>query len=279
MANIGFLGLGAMGRRMAANFLSAGHSVTVWNRTAAACADLVSAGATLADTPREAASGAEIVISMLTDDAASRAVWMGENGAMEGLEAGSLAVEASTLSLDWISTLGRALGGQGVAFLDAPVAGSRPQAEAKELIFLVGGSDADVTRFEPIAKATAKAVLHAGPRGKGAALKLMVNGLLAVQTAALSEIFEFAAGAGIDAVRAAELLAPVPVTSPAAAFVANQIAAGAHDPMFTIDLMEKDLGYLTANGAAPLLSETRARFAGASARGHGGKHISAVGLT
>ena len=106
----------------------------------------------------------------------------------------------------------------------------------------------------------------------------MINGLLAIQTAALAEILKFAERAGFDASAAVDLMAPVPVTSPAAGFVGKQIAAGAHDPMFTVDLMEKDLGYLTGAGAMPVLSEVRASFARAQAAGHGDKHITAVAL-
>ncbi|MEL7026331.1 MAG: NAD(P)-binding domain-containing protein, partial [Pseudomonadota bacterium] len=187
-------------------------------------------------------------------------------------------IECSTTSPTWIAELNAAAKTKGVSFMDAPVAGSRPQAEAKELVFLAGGSGADIARFEPVSKAMGKAILHAGETGKGAVLKLMVNGLLAVQTAALAEIMAFGAASGIAPEQAVELLSPIPVTSPAASFVAGQIARGAHDPMFTVDLMEKDLGYLAGSQSSPLISETRARFANASERGHGGKHITAVAL-
>ncbi len=121
-----------------------------------------------------------------------------------------------------------------------------------------------------------KAALYAGTAEQAASLKLMINGLLAVQTAAMSEILKFGEAAGFDAAGAVDLLAPVPVTSPAAAFVGKQIAAGQHDPLFTVDLMEKDLGYLVGPRDMPVMSEVRAAFARAQDAGHGGRHITAV---
>ena len=275
MTKIAFLGLGAMGRRMVPHLIAAGHDVTIWNRSPDKSEGL---NATLAPTPADAARGADIVLSMLTDDAASEAVWLGRDGALAAMPDGALAVEMSTVSPGWVLKLARAADDRSLGFLDAPVAGSRPQADAGDLVFLVGGTDHDLARFQPLAEAMGKAVLHAGDRGKGAVLKLMVNGLLAVQTAAMAELLAFGTKGGIDPARAVELLSPVPVTSPAAAFVGGQIARGAHDPMFTVALMEKDLGYLLGGADLPLIAETRARFAAAQARGHGEKHISAVAL-
>ncbi|MDJ1008957.1 MAG: NAD(P)-dependent oxidoreductase [Paracoccaceae bacterium] len=275
MTKLAFLGLGAMGRRMAKNLIAAGHDVTVWNRSPGAADGL---GANTAASPAEAVGGAEMAISMVTDDDAARAVWLGADGALAALPPGALAIEASTVSPGWVAELAAAAGERGSRLVDAPVAGSRPQAEAGELVFLAGGAADDIARFDPVAKAMGKAVLHAGGTGRGAVLKLMVNGLLAVQTAALAELLAFGAKGGLDPETAVALLTPVPVTSPAAAFVAGQIARGAHEPLFTVDLMEKDLGYLLQGAILPLMAETRARFAAAAMRGHGARHITAIAL-
>ena len=274
MTKIAFLGLGAMGRRMVEHLVKADMDVSVWNRSPVAPIDR----AAFAASPAEAARDADIVLTMLTDDAAAQTVWLGAEGALSTMRPGALAVEMSTVSTTWIDHLAQETEARGVGLLDAPVAGSRPQAEAGELVFLIGGTAENVDRFRPLAEAMGKAVLHAGDQGKGIVLKLMVNGLLAIQTAALSELLGFGIRGGIDPNRAVELLSPVPVTSPAAAFVARQIAEKAHDPMFTVDLMEKDLGYLVGGADMPLMEETRARFGAASAKGHGGKHITAVAL-
>ncbi|MEM7722106.1 MAG: NAD(P)-dependent oxidoreductase [Pseudomonadota bacterium] len=276
MTKIAFLGLGAMGTRMATRLTQAGHDVTVWNRTPARTAPLVQAGAASAATPAEAATGAEIVITMLTDDDAARAVWLGPEGAMAGMSPGALAVEASTVSPGWITDLANAAATANLRFLDAPVAGSLPQAEAGALLFLGGGAADDITRFTPVAHAMGKAIVHAGPNGQGIVLKMMVNALLAVQTAAMAELLAYGAAQGLDPAVAVEMLTPVPVTSPAAAFVAGQIANKEHDPMFPIDLLVKDLGYLLNDTPAPVMASVRDAFRAAQSRGLGDRHISAI---
>ena len=131
MNKIAFLGLGAMGLRMAANLVNAGHSVTVWNRDPAKAAPRAALGAGIAGTPKAAAGGAEIVIAMVRDDEASRRVWLDpETGALGWLGRHAIAVESSTLSVGWVKALAAAAGERGISFLDAPVVGSRPQAEA-----------------------------------------------------------------------------------------------------------------------------------------------------
>ncbi len=277
MTRITFLGLGAMGQRMARRLIDAGHDVTVWNRSPGAAASLAAAGAARSDTPHAASAGAEIVISMVTDDDASRAVWMGPDGALAGLAPGALAVECSTLSPDWIAALATAMAERGVRFVDAPVAGSRPQAEAGQLIFLAGGTADDVARLETIAPAMGRAVLHAGPTGQGATLKMIVNALLAVQAGSMAELLRYSETRGLDPQRTLELLGDVPVMSPAASVLGAQILSGQHDPMFTIDLLVKDLGYLLRDAAtAPITTATRDAFEKAQAAGHGSAHISAV---
>src|ERR1700761_3541667 len=142
MTKIAVLGLGAMGSRMAANLLKAGHQVTVWNRTPDVAAALVAAGAKQVLTPREAAMGADFVIAMVRDDEASRTIWLApETGALAGLAKDAIAIESSTLSPSWVRELGGVVAKKGVAFLEAPVAGSRPQAEAGQLVYLVGGNE------------------------------------------------------------------------------------------------------------------------------------------
>lgn len=140
MSKLAILGLGAMGSRMARAAIDRGHQVTVWNRTAGRAAVLQDAGARLASSPRQAVDGADFVFAMVRDDEASRAIWLDpRSGALDGMEAGAVAIESSTLSVSWVQDLAReAALRPGVCFLDAPVAGSRPQADSRQLIFLVG---------------------------------------------------------------------------------------------------------------------------------------------
>ena len=241
---IAFLGLGAMGSRMARRLHDAGYDVAVYNRTPERCEPLRQAGLTVADTPRDAAQGRDVVIGMLRDDDASRTVWLGPvSGALQGLKEGAVAIESSTLSPAWVGELAQHVHGRGAAFLDAPVVGSRPQAEAGKLLYLVGGADADIDRVREVLLQMGGQVQHVGSTGAGMVLKLGVNALFGIQVAALGEVLGMTRRAGIDDGRALALLAKMPVTSPALAGVGNLMAARTFAPMFPIELVEKDLEY------------------------------------
>jgi 3-hydroxyisobutyrate dehydrogenase len=279
MTRITFLGLGAMGQRMAARLVAAGHPVTVWNRSPQAAQALREQGAAVAATPREAAEGADVVISMVFDDAASRRVWLDSaDGALRGMKASAVAIESSTLTPAWIGDLGAALAARGIAFVDAPVAGSRPQAEAGQLIFMAGGDAAAVERVKPLLLAMGGAVHHVGAVGSGAWLKLAVNALFGTQVAAMAEQLALLRGAGVDAERALAALKAMPVTSPAAAGTATLMLAGHFAPQAPVDLIAKDLGYVLASSAQPLplTQAVAARFAAAQRAGLGGENLVAV---
>jgi 3-hydroxyisobutyrate dehydrogenase len=244
MKNISILGVGAMGSRMAASLLKAGYTVTVWNRSVAKTQPLQAMGARVAVTPREAASGAHVVISMLRDDAASRSAWLDRSeGALAGMAAGSIAIESSTLTPVWVRELGQAAQSAGVEFLDAPVAGSRPQAEAGQLIYLVGGPAATLQRADAVLKSMSAAVHHAGDVGSGATVKLMVNALFGMQVAAMAELLGWAKRSGLDASKALEIMGSTPVASPAAKIAGQAMLAGNFTPMFPLELVEKDFSY------------------------------------
>jgi 3-hydroxyisobutyrate dehydrogenase len=226
--HIAFLGLGAMGQRMAARLLAAGHRVSVWNRSPGPAAALQAQGATLAASPREAAQGADVVISMVFDDAASRRVWLDPmDGAALGLSAQAFAVECSTLSPLWVAELAAALP---VPLVDAPVAGSRLQAESGQLIFMAGGSPDAVARVQPLLLAMGGTVHPVGASGSGAWLKLAVNSLFATQVAAMAELLALLRGAGLDPAPLIATLKTMPVTSPAAAGAASLMLAGREPP-------------------------------------------------
>ncbi|MEM8962474.1 MAG: NAD(P)-dependent oxidoreductase [Acidobacteriota bacterium] len=244
MTTIAFLGLGAMGSRMAANLVSAGHEVTVWNRTMERTEALRDLGAAVATSPRAAVTGAEVVISMVRDDVASRHVWLdAEEGAVGALGEDTIAIESSTLTVAWVKELAAALP---CPLLDAPVAGSRPQAEAGTLAYVVGGDGTEFERVRPILEVMGGAIHHVGPVGQGMAMKLVVNAFFGIQVAAMGELVGLARAAGVEAQRTVDVLSALPVTSPALAMVGGAIAADHFAPMFPIDLVEKDLGYVAA---------------------------------
>jgi 3-hydroxyisobutyrate dehydrogenase-like beta-hydroxyacid dehydrogenase len=282
MANISILGLGAMGSRMATNLMMAGHAVAVWNRDPEKAVQLVASGAKHASSPRAAAAGADAVIAMVRDNAASRAVWLDPStGALAGMARGAMAIESSTLTVNWVRELGAAAAKLGIAFLDAPVAGSRPQAEAGQLIYFVGGEASAFARAEPLLKAIGAVVHHAGAVGSGAGVKLMVNALFGIQLAAMGELIGLAKKTGLDAARAIEILGTTPVCSPGARLAAGAMLAGNFTPMFPIELVEKDFGYVVdeadrAGAKVPVSSVTRGVFVDAKSRGLGADNITGV---
>src|ERR1700693_3376147 len=147
---VAIIGLGIMGSGMAGRLLSAGFPVSVYNRNRAKAAPFAGAGATVAGSPREAASKADVIISMVSDDLASRGVWLGDQGALAGVSHGAVLIECSTLTVGWIKELAAAAAQRGCGLLDAPVTGTKPHAASGELSFLIGGSDAALATAQPV---------------------------------------------------------------------------------------------------------------------------------
>lgn len=250
MSHIAFLGLGAMGRRMAARLADAGHDLTVWSRSGVP-EDLPALRAKLAPSPREAARDADVVFSMVADDEASRAVWTDPDaGALASLRPAAIAVESSTLGPAWVADLGARVRAAGADFLDAPVVGSRPQADAGALAFLAGGAPEAVDRVRPLLLTMGNVVHHAGPTPAGAMLKLLVNALFVTQVASLAELLALAGRAGLEVGRALEIMGALPVASPAAKAAGAAMLAGRFEPAFPLALAEKDVRYTLALGAS-----------------------------
>ena len=283
MLNITFLGLGAMGSRMAKHLLDAGYKVTVWNRTASAAQELVGLGAVLASSPREAAEGAEFVISMVRDDEASQRVWLDENdGALAAMPANAIAIESSTVSVDWATKLAKRFEQAGVAFVDAPVAGSRPQAENKQLIYFVGGENNNVEKVLPVLELMGGAIHKCGPVTSGAQVKLLINTLFAVQVASMAEITALLKASSLNENAVLEIIGSTPVCSVAAKLSAQAMLAGKFAPMFPIELVEKDLAYAEnygaeeVNQALPVIHCARDVMLQAKQQGLGDENINAV---
>lgn len=283
MAKIAFLGLGVMGREMALRLVKAGHTVAVYNRTADRTRPLVAAGARAAPTPAEAAAGAEIVISMVADDAASRAVWFGPDGALAGLSTpGALAVESATLSRAWVLDLDAAARRRGFDFLDCPVTGGPDGARDGRLTLLVGGASATLGRAWPVLKAYAGRALRFGPVGAGTAYKTMVNLMGAVQAVALAEGLLTAERAGLDLKTVAEALKSGAVASPLVKYLVERMTTGNHDDVyFAARWRLKDASYglalaTEAGQATPISALATELFRLAVARGWGDKNSSVV---
>ena len=276
MTRIAFLGLGAMGQRMAAH-LAEQHELTVYNRTPSRAQKLVELGATLAETPAEAVREAQVVISMVTDDAASEQLWLAnDQSAIHGLRQGALVIESSTVTPGWIARLGERITARGARLIDAPVAGSTPQAEARQLAILVGGDAQDLERARPVLSEMGSTILLVGELTHGAILKLVVNALFASQVALMAELLQAVEGAGLDPDKILGLLSKMPVTSPAAAGAANLMLAADHAPRFPVNLVSKDLGYARELGTMPVVAAAHTRFELARREGLGEQNISVV---
>ncbi len=281
MSKIAVMGVGAMGSRMAARWLDAGHAVTVFNRSRGRVDPLVAAGATAAVSAREAAAQADVVVSMVTDDDAAHAVWLDpSHGALAAVRPGAVVVESSTVTPQWPRTLAEQAARVGVEFVEAPVAGSRPQAEQGQLIVFAGGEAAALRRVEPILRQVAGTIHHVGPVGRGAQLKLAINTSFAAQVVVLAELLQVLEGQGLPPADAMEVLGGLPVTSAAMRGVGALIAADRHAPMFPIDLVVKDLRYFVAQGegtaATPAARCVLQRFEAAAQAGLGEHNITAI---
>jgi 3-hydroxyisobutyrate dehydrogenase len=240
---IALLGLGLMGSGMAGRLLDAGYPLTVWNRTPDKTQALADRGAKVAQSPRQAVAGATVVISMLADVPVCRDVWLGRGEAILGTAPGTVLVESSTITVEWIEELDRAAKEHGCELVDAPVTGSKPQAAAGQLLFLAGGSSAALDSITPILKAMGRDVVHVGPVGSGARLKLINNFLSGSQVAALAEALSLIERSGLDAQKALGVLTEGAPGSPLVKLLSGRMVARQYEPNFVLRLMAKDLRY------------------------------------
>lgn len=280
-ARIGFLGLGIMGAGMARRLIGAGHRVSVYNRNPARTAGFAEAGAIVTATPADAARGAAVVISMVADDTAARAVWLGPDGALAATIPGAIVIESSTVSVGWVRELAAATAARGGEFLDAPVTGSRVQAAAGELNFLVGGAPATLERVRSILAAMSRTIVPLGPVGSGAMMKLVNNFLCGVQTAALAEAIAMIERTGLDREAAIAVVTGGAPGSPLVKGVSARMTAPEAAPHFHLRLMGKDLAYAIAEAERHGLTlatgvAARAAFDRGVGAGLGEKDIAAV---
>ena len=279
--HIAFLGLGIMGSGMARRLLVNGFQLTVFNRDTEKSRPFAAEGAQVAPSAREAAAQADFVISMVADDNASRSLWLGENGALAAAKPGAVCIECSTVTVGWVRELAAAAAQKNCEFLDAPVTGSKVQAAAGELSFIVGGDAATLDKSRPVLAAMSKAIIHLGPTGSGALLKLINNFVCGVQVAALAEALAMIERSGLDRAKALEILTSGAPGSPLVKAVSGRMTAPAAAPNFLLRLMAKDLGYAIMEGGKLAVELTTAAaalaaFQRAVTAGHGEQDIAAV---
>jgi 3-hydroxyisobutyrate dehydrogenase len=246
MVTVAFLGLGKMGFGMAGRVLAAGHILNVYNRSAERANALVRHGARAFSTPREACEGVDAIVSMVTDDAASQAIWCGTNGVLAAASRDlALAVECSTLSHEWASDLGARASAKGLRYIDAPVTGLPDAAAAGELTLLVGAEPADLAAARDLLQVFSRRIIHFGGVGTGTAYKLIINLLGAVQIASVAESMAIAERAGLDLRIVADAIAAGQAASPQVVRNSRRMVAGNHrqDIVFTPQLRLKDVRY------------------------------------
>jgi len=238
---LGLIGLGLMGKPMGMNLLKAGFPLTVWNRTASRADELVTAGAKLAQSPRELAANSEFVISIVSDPAALEEVLWGKNGAMQSLQSGSIYVDSSTVSPTLARKVATACEERGVRFLDAPVTGGDWGAKKGELVFMVGGDAATLTEVEPVLRVLGKKWFHLGPNGAGQTIKLAMNLILALQVDALAEALALVTAAGLQGEKLVEVMQSSMARSGVLDIKSQNLLKGDYTPSFPLRLMHKDM--------------------------------------
>jgi len=246
MSTIGFIGLGAMGARMAMNLLAAGHELRVYNRDRLKALPFKEKGVHVCESPAEAAEGAAFVVSIVADDDATRDVMLGGQGVLSAAARGAIVIDSSTNTPAMAKEVAAAAADEGIFYLDAPVSGSIAQAQGKELVFLVGGDKAAFEKAQPVMAAMGRMARRIGGPGAGATLKLINNMLGATLTAAIGEAAQAAEAADLDRDAVIEVLNEGAAGSRLTRTKLPKIFKRDFAPQFQLELMEKDLRYFLA---------------------------------
>jgi 3-hydroxyisobutyrate dehydrogenase len=285
---VGFIGVGAMGRPMAANLIKKGFTVTAYDASAEALSAIVNLGAAKAGSSADAARVSDVVITILPSSANVVAAYLGEGGVLEGAAAGRLCVDMSTIDPATSRLVAATASKRGIRFIDAPVSGGVPRAEDGTLAIMVGGDGKDVDEAHPVLAAMGANIIHVGPVGSGEVAKLCNNLIAGVAAVAVSEAFRIAEGFGVDPKVLTDVISKSSGNTfvmehmhPVPGLVAKAPASRDYAPGFTTDLMAKDLG-LAVNAARELRVPVVVAPAAqqvlrlASSHGYGRKDFSSV---
>jgi 3-hydroxyisobutyrate dehydrogenase-like beta-hydroxyacid dehydrogenase len=279
---VGFVGLGIMGSRMAANLARAGYDVAVYNRTAAkAEAWVAERGGRLAASPREAAEGAAAVITMVVDGAQVEEVLLGDDGAAYGAAPRTLMIDMSTIAPADARRIGAALAERELAFVDAPVSGSAPKAEDGTLTIMAGGSDADVARARPYFDAMGEKILHVGELGQGQTVKVISNTVGATNCATLAQALVVGKATGVDLASLVSVLGASSGASYMVTLKAEPMLEHDFTPLFRLEHMLKDVGICLSESEAagapfPAAALARELYSAAMGRGLADQDFAAV---
>lgn len=278
---IAFIGLGIMGRRMATNLLGDDVELIVYNRSQAPAAALGDLGAKIAASAADAACDANIIFTMLANPEAVAEVAFGERGFLSAMKPGSLWVDCSTVNPSFTLQEAEAARAAGGRFLDAPVAGSAPQAERGELVFFVGGDPQDLRAAQPLIELMGNKLIHVGETGCGTGLKMLVNSLLAQSMAVFAETIALGEKMGMPRDFLLDTLPKLPVSAPFLKAKAEMIRVSDYGAQFPLELMHKDLhlAALTAyehGQPLPLANLAKELYAAAHSEGLGREDFAAI---
>lgn len=288
MAQIGFIGLGNMGGPMAANLVKGGHHVRVFDLAEAALEAATAAGCEVAESAAAAAQGAEFVITMLPADKHVQAVYLGDQGLVQQLTAGTLAIDCSTVRAATARQVHEAFAARGIDFIDAPVSGGVGGAQAGTLTFICGGDAAAVERAHVVLEHMGKNIFHAGAAGAGQIAKICNNMLLSVLMVGTSEALQLGIAHGLDAKVLSDIMAKssgsnwtLDVYNPCPGVMTNAPASRNYEGGFLVDLMSKDLGLaqqaaLASGAVTPMGALTHNLYRSWSVLGHGRKDFSSI---
>jgi 3-hydroxyisobutyrate dehydrogenase-like beta-hydroxyacid dehydrogenase len=241
VAEVGYVGLGVMGRSIVRRLLAGGHQVTVWNRTREKAEPLLSEGARRADNPAEVAAAGEFVFTMVTNTEAVRAVTDGEDGILAGLRPGSIYIDMSTASPANTRALAERVTAAGASMLDSPVSGTSVTVDQGKASLMVGGEPDAFERAKPVLEAIGPKVIHVGPSGSAVTMKIAVNLSLAVQMLAFSEGVLLAEKSGIPREKGVEVMLASVIASPMVAYRGPLVLGHPEEVWFDCHMMQKDM--------------------------------------
>ena len=279
---VGFIGLGIMGSRMAANLQKHGLSLVVFNRTREKAEPLIADGTTWAESPAALALQAEVVFTMLAHPDAVEEAALGENGFLRYPQAGQTWIDCSTVNPSFSRKMANEANMKGVGFLDAPVTGSKGQAELAKLTFWVGGETSDVEKYRPLLECMGNRIIQCGGQGMGVSLKMVMNQLLGTAMAAFAEGLVLGESLGLSREVLFEALIGAPATAPFLALKRERIESGNYEPAdFPLRWLQKDLHLAAvsayeAGAAMPLTNAAKELYRLAIRDGRGGEDFSAV---
>jgi 3-hydroxyisobutyrate dehydrogenase/glyoxylate/succinic semialdehyde reductase len=278
---IGFIGLGIMGSRMAANLQKHGHSLVVFNRTRAKAEPLLGACGTFSDSPAKVADQVDILFTMLANPDAVEEAALRANGFLNHLRPNALWVDCSSVNPSFSKKMAAAAAPRQIRFVDAPVTGSAAVAEQGKLVFWVGGEDADLETIRSLLLCMGNKIVHVGGHGMGTSLKMVINLLIGNAMAAFAEGMALGEGLGISREVLFDSLLGMPAVAPFLAAKREKIESANYEPEFPLRWMQKDLHLATVSAyetdvALPVTNVTKEVYRLAMRGGRGTEDFSAI---